>query len=344
MILALDESYRKPVSGLFPDHELIFFDARSARRDDIIQQLRTANLIAMRWDFPFRVDRSFIESLPNLKFIHKSGSGVDGFDLNALNDNGILLANASGVNADAVAEHAILLILTCLRNAYWHMHNVRLGRWKQGFSDNDSELLSGKTVGILGMGRIGCELAKRLSGFGVNIAAYQRNPRPEPAILASVKWQSLDDILKQSDVVVLCLPLTHATERLIGRRELSLMKETSILINCARGRIVDEDALYDALSQRRLRAAGLDVFSIEPVPETHPLLHLDNVFATPHIAGRTRETTARQIEYLIENITAFLAGQRPVRLVNPEVYEGQAKVEGPLPISAGGEEVDDGCG
>ena len=187
-------------------------------------------------------------------------------------------------------------------------------------------MLAGKTVGIVGVGQIGSHAARRFRAFGCRVAGYQRRPRPEPTIFADLEWLSLDELLRVSDVVVLCLPLSDETNRLIGARELGLMKPTAVLVNCGRGEVVDEGALFEALAERRIRAAGLDVFSQELTPPDHPLLRLENVFATPHIAGRAREIQPRQIQSSLEIIEVFLKGRRPANLVNSEILEsGQAR-------------------
>ena len=177
--------------------------------------------------------------------------------------------------------------------------------------------IEGKTVGIIGLGQIGTHAARRFAVAGAKIVAHGRHPREEPTIPGGVTWLPLDDLLRTSDVVVPCVPLTPETRRLIGARELALMKPTAVLVNCSRGRVLDERALYEALATRHIRAAGLDVFEQDPVPSDNPLLTLDNVLATPHIAG----ATADQVSGLIENLELFATGRRPRRLANPEILD-----------------------
>jgi phosphoglycerate dehydrogenase-like enzyme len=171
------------------------------------------------------------------------------------------------------------------------------------------------------MGAIGCEVAKRMVAFGTRILAYRRRPLLEVAILGGVGWLPLDDLLRESDVVTVNVPLTEKTEGMIGARELALMKPTCVLINTSRGRVIDERALYEALVEGRLLAAGLDVFQQEPTPTDNPLLKLENVFATPHISGRSVETRLGQIAATMQDITSFLAGRKPRYVINPEILE-----------------------
>jgi phosphoglycerate dehydrogenase-like enzyme len=202
------------------------------------------------------------------------------------------------------------------------MEALRRGVWeREPASQQQPALLHGKTVGIVGLGNIGSHVARAMLGLGARVIAYQPRPRPLPPDLASVTLVSLDDLLRESDIVTLHVPLTDETRQMIGKRELALMKPTAILINTSRGKVIAEGALYEALRDGRLRAAGLDVFHEEPTPADNPLLKLDNVCVTPHIGGAAAEITALQIEATLANIERFLAGQRPERLVNPEVLE-----------------------
>ncbi len=330
MIIALDESYRQASEEFLADHELLFFDGPSVQLDAITEAWREIEILAARRPFPFFVDRAVIEALPRLQLVHKSGTGVEGFDLEALSEQGILLANNRGVNASCVAEHIVLLSLLCLRNSFQYLANMRNGVWQQSPLHAAVFQLEGKTVGIVGMGAIGCEVAKRMAAFGTHILAYQRRPSLEGSILGGVRWVPLDDLLRESDVVTVHVPLTRETERLIGARELGLMKPTAVLINTSRGRVVDERALYEALTEGRLLAAGLDVFEREPTPTDNPLLRLQNVLATPHIAGRSVEMNRGQIAATMGDLKSFLAGRRPRNLLNPEVLERGTARGGPL--------------
>lgn len=320
MLIALDERYREASVGRFAGHQVIFFNANTTDVASFLDQIRSAEVLGCSRAGPFPFGRALIEALPRLQFIQKSGAGDDWFDVSALNDHGILLALNTGFNASSVADHILMLTLLCMRGALQPMISLRNGVWQREATPPSLQL-EGKTVGIIGVGHIGAHVARRVTGFGAQVIAYQRHPRPELAILGRIRWVSLDELLRESDVVVLCVPLTPETRRLIGPRELAMMKPTAVLINCARGAVVDERALYEALANRRIWAAGLDVFEHEPTPADNPLLQLDNVVATPHIAGSSRESEKLQVAGTLENIERFLAGQRPLRLVNPDLLE-----------------------
>jgi phosphogluconate 2-dehydrogenase len=320
MRIALDAKYKQVVTNQFAGHEVVYYDGRTATWGAIREQLQGAEVLGMRKAFAY-LDRANIEALPRLQFIHKSGSGTDWFDVEALSENGILLANNSGFNASSVAEHAVLLTLLCLRNTFAYLADLRAGIWRKTPPPGDTVSLEGKTVGIVGLGQIGSHVARRVLAFGTRVLATQRHQWPGAPILAGVEWRPLDELLREADLVILCVPLSAETERLMGRRELGLMKPTASLVNCSRGKVLDEIALYEALVGRRLRAAGLDVFAEEPTPADNPLLQLENVFATPHIGGHSLDLEDRQFEGALENLQLFVAGRRPLRLVNPEILE-----------------------
>jgi phosphoglycerate dehydrogenase-like enzyme len=286
----------------------------------IARRVQRADLFVMRRGFAF-LGREFIDGIPDLKFIHKTGSGLDWFDVPLLTERGILLANNDGFNAGSVSEHVVLLILLCLRNTFDHLTEMRRGRWSQAAPPGDVLSLEDKTVGIIGLGQIGSNIARRVHGFGARVVAFQPNPLPSAGILGDVRWLELDELLRTSDVVVPSVPLTAATAGLIGAPQLALMKPSAVLINCSRGPVVDESALYDALVSDRLRAAGLDVFNREPVSADNRLLGLRNVFATPHVAGHSSELEATQVAGALDNVERFLSGRRPLRLANPELLD-----------------------
>lgn len=322
MLIAIADEY--PISGpdLFAGHQSVPFKMRSDR-EAALDLFRQAEVIALRGG-GFAFTRELIEDLPRLQFVQKSGTGVDAFDLAALTDHGILLSNNAGLNASCVADHTILLALLCLRNNFRHLASLRKGVWNRSEPGPTALQLEGKTVGIVGMGDIGTHAARRFLGFGANVLAHGRRHNGAATILAGVRWVSMDDLLRESDVVSLHVPLTHQTRRLIGGRELGLMKRTAVLVNTSRGPVVDEEALYQALVDGRIRAAGLDVFEKEPTPSDNPLLALENVYATPHCAGLSEEMEQMQAEASLSNVERFLSGGAPLRLLNPEVLKSAA--------------------
>ena len=326
MRIAVDERYRSAVEGRFAGHDVFFVRTETTPADTLIAQIQDAEVLWSGRSGPYVLSREMIERLPKLQLLVKGGSGADHFDVEALSDHGILLTLNVGMNAGPVADHILMLTLICLRNAARDIVNMKLGVWDRADPPRPPYELAGKTVGIIGLGHIGLHVAKRVIGFGAHPIAYQRNPRPEGSILAGIRSVSFDGLLRESDIVAPCVPHTAETDRLIGEREIGLMKPTAILVNASRGRVVDEQALYRALVERRILAAGLDTFEEEPTPSDNPLLKLDNVVATPHVAGGSYESEQIKTPLALDNIERFLAGERPHRLFNPQVWDsGQAR-------------------
>ncbi len=263
------------------------------------------------------VDDTLMSRFPALKVISNFGVGVDHIDLGAARARGVPVGNTPGVLDGATADLAFALLLAAGRRL---CEGERYARGP-GFVRYDPSYMLGRevhgaTVGIVGLGRIGGQIARRAHGFDMTILYHNRHRRPEMEQTLGVRYVSFDELLSASDYVVLSVPLTPQTTRLIGRAELAKMKPTASLINVARGAVVDADALAEALAQRRLHAAALDVTDPEPLPRDHPLLKLDNVIVTPHLGSATEETRQRMAEMSVENLLAGLASQPlPFRVV-----------------------------
>ncbi|MBI3968046.1 MAG: hydroxyacid dehydrogenase [Chloroflexi bacterium] len=254
-----------------------------------------------------------------LKFVQKIGVGVDNIDMRALTARKIPLANAAGQNAIAVAEQTLLLLLMMARRWPELVKDVQSGYWRPELAAQTGEL-HGKTIGIVGFGAIGREVAKRAAAFGMRLLAHTRTPRREHAQEYGVQFVTLPELLTESDYVSLHTPLTDETRHLIGADQLRQMKSTAVLLNAARGGVVDEDALIDALRERRIGGAALDVFRTEPLPLDSPLSGVDNVIVSPH-CGSSYESTIRQWALASENLARIARGERPHCLLNPEIYE-----------------------
>jgi phosphoglycerate dehydrogenase-like enzyme len=305
-------------------HKVKIFNTRGLSAADFVQQARDVHVIGTRRITGWEFDRAVVEALPNLQFVHKGSTGLDWLDLVALTEHGVLVANNDGFNAAPVSDHVVVVAQMALKGTYQKVTEMRNGIWNRDPPPGGAITIGGKTVGIVGLGKIGTNAGRRFAAAGARIVAHGRHPREEPSIPGGVRWLSLDELLRESDVVVLSLPLTPETEGLIGARELALMKPTAVLVNVSRGPVLDEGALYEALVGGRLRAAGLDVFVEEPTPSDNPLLKLPNVYATPHVSGQGTDQHAG----LIENLELFAAGRRPVRLVNPEILvDGRARAK-----------------
>ena len=318
MIIALDAAYRAAAEGRLPGHELRFFPSDLTHASEFATFLAEAQVLVTRRVFPFPFDQELLAQAPGLQFIHKTGTGVDWFDLRLLDEAGVLLANNAGFNASAVAEHTIMLMLLCLRGGVANFARWRAGIWERSTA-YEPVLLEGKTVGIVGLGAIGQHVARAVLGMGAHVVATQHRPHPLPEGLQNITLLPLDDLLEQADIVTLHVPLTEATRALIGARELARMKPSATLLNTSRGQVIDEPALVAALQAGRLRAAGLDVLAQEPTPPDNPLLAMPNVVITPHIGGGAVEINLRQVAGALENAERFAAGELPERLINSDL-------------------------
>lgn len=320
--ITLSEAYRDHVRDRFTGNEVAYYSQQVTDAEEFVRQIAASEVIGVRWPIrAFRISRDVIEQLPCLQFIHATGTGTDWYDVEALTENGILLANNHGFNAANVAEHAASLILMALRNTHWYAQAVRDGKWRNEAPPNGISSLRGKTVGIVGLGKSGAFLASAMLGLGARVIAVQRRQSAALEILSDIEWRSFHELLQESDVVSLHVPLTPETDGMIGESELALMKPTAVLVNCSRGRVIDEQALYETMRDGHLRAAALDVFQQEPLPVDHPLLGLENVIATPHVGGQSIENVDDQIEGTLGNIERFIAGQVPHRIANPAVLD-----------------------
>ena len=265
------------------------------------------------------VNAELLDRLPNVRVVSNFGVGVDHIDISAATARGIPVGNTPGILDGATADMAFTLLLAAGRRL---VEGDRYARGPDFLRYDPSYLLGreihGATLGIFGMGRIGTQVARRARAFDMTVLYHNRQPRPDVEQSLGAKYVSRDELLSSADYVVLTVPLTAETRQLIGRPELARMKPTSILINVARGPVVDTDALTEALSNRTIFAAGLDVTDPEPLPRNHPLLRLDNVTIAPHLGSATEETRQRMAERSIENLLAGLAGQAlPFRVLPP---------------------------
>ncbi|HTU17206.1 MAG TPA: D-glycerate dehydrogenase [Gemmataceae bacterium] len=257
-----------------------------------------------------RVDAHLLDRLPGVRVISNFGVGVDHIDVSAASARGIVVGNTPGILDGATADLAFALLLAAGRRI---VEGDRYARGPSFLRYDPSYMLGrevhGSTLGILGMGRIGEQVARRARAFGMNILYHNRQRRPAVEDALGVRYVARDELLAAADYVMLTVPLTSETQRFIGRAELARMKPTAILINAARGAVVDTEALTEALAARTIYAAALDVTEPEPLPRDHPLLRLDNVIITPHLGSATDQTRQRMAEVSIENLLAGLSGR-----------------------------------
>jgi phosphoglycerate dehydrogenase-like enzyme len=259
-----------------------------------------------------RLTGSVLEALPSLEMISQTGGTAPHLDLEAATRRGIIVCTSTG-SGQSTAELTFALMLAVMRRIPQEHQALRTGRWQTGQGVG----LHGKTLGIIGLGRIGSRVAHIAQAFGMRVLATGFTLTAERALAHGVRMASLEDLLARSDVVSIHLRLSERSAKLIGRRELRLMKPTAYLINTARGPIVDEAALLDALRHRRIAGAALDVFEQEPIDPNNPLVQLDNVVCTPHIGFVTQETYEQMLGGAVENILNYLDGN-PTNVRNPQ--------------------------
>ena len=276
--------------------------------DALVSRLEPFDVIvAMRERTAF--PRSLVLRLPNLKLLVTTGMRNASFDMSALKERGVLVCGTGG-QATPTAELSWGLIIGLVRHIAEEDRATRAGRWQTTIGPT----LHGATLACLGLGNLGSQVARVGIAFGMNVIAWSQNLTAERAEQVGVRLVSKDELFAQADVLSVHLVLSDRTRGLVGRRELALMKPTAFLVNTSRGPIVEEASLIDALRERRIAGAGLDVFDREPLPPDHPFLQLDNTLITPHLGYVTQETYQRFYGEAVEDILGFLSGA-PVRVI-----------------------------
>lgn len=257
---------------------------------------------------------------PNLRWVHCDHAGLNKSACPEVFRRGLLVTSSSGRSAAALAEHALFFMLLFAYRYPAFLEAQRAHRW--GIEGQDTlRGLIGQTVGVVGLGNTGREVAARAHAFGIRVLGYRRSATEVPGVdrlYAAERGDSLDELLAASDFVVLATPLSDRTHHLLGRRELGLMKPTAVLVNMARGAVVDEAALIEALRSGRLGGAGLDVFDQEPLPTDSPLWDLPNVLITPHATPQVPDRTHRSLEMVCENARRYRAGEPLINLLRPD--------------------------
>lgn len=269
-----------------------------------------------------RIDGAVLDREPQLRVVSNFAVGFDNVDVPAATQRGVAVCNTPGVLTDATADATWALLMAAARRVVEGVEYVRAGHWKTwGPTLLLGQQVTGATLGIVGFGRIGREVARRARGFGMDIQVFDAYRDEAAEREFGVRFTPLDDLLRTSDFVTLHVSLTPETRHLIGAREFGLMKPTAVLVNAARGPVVDTDALTDALRSGAIFAAGLDVTDPEPLPSDHPLVSLPNCTIVPHTASATVQTRDAMAELAARNLLAVLAGERPPACVNPEVLD-----------------------
>lgn len=280
-------------------HETVYHASLPGSGDVLIERIRDFGIVINIRSSTRFTSRVF-EACPRMKLLSIWGTGTDNIDLAAARRHGVTVTNTPGVAAVSIAEHALMLTLAVARRIVSLHGEVVAGAWPRGRSTQ----LRSKTLGIIGLGAIGKQFARLGEAIGMRVIAWTMHPNP----LLGFTLVDRDELFRESDVVSLHLRLSPETTGFVGLREFGLMKPSALLINTARGPIVDEAALIEALQSRRIAGAGLDVFDVEPLPQGHPLTKLDNAVLTPHCAGVTPEVLEAGLALALENVENFLAG------------------------------------
>ncbi len=297
----------KPITD--KGHELIIHNEKTTEIEELKKRIQDMDVVVLA-NMPLKGE--VIESNDKLKLISVAFTGVDQIDLEACKENHIVVSNSAGYSTPSVAELTYGLIISLLRNIVPLDEATRNGKTMAGFSQTD---LSGKTLGVIGTGTIGSRVAEIGLAFGCNVIAYNRSEN-EGLKNKGVVYLSLEELLKESDIVTIHLPLTKDTRGLIDAEKLKLMKKNALIINIARGPIIDNAALAEALKNGQLGGAGIDVFDMEPpLPSGYPLLNTPNTVLTPHIGFATKESMKRRAEITFENIIKWIEGNPQNRVI-----------------------------
>ena len=267
-----------------------------------------------------RIDGAFLDAAPSVRVVSQLAVGYDNIDIAAATERGVLVCNTPGVLTDATADLAFALMLAHARRLFAGDRALRGGEWGEWspvfMLSND---LHSKTLGIVGLGAIGRAVAERARGFKMPLLYWSRSRKPEAEAELGAQWRELDDLMREADYVSVHLALSEESRGLIDARRIGLMKPGAVIVNTARGPIIDQEALYGALIAKRIGGAALDVFAEEPLDPAHPLLALESVVVSPHVGSATVETRTRMTDLAVDNLLAFFRGERPPAPVNPDI-------------------------
>lgn len=293
-------------------------EKRQITKKELIGKIKDVNALIVSG--AVKIDQEIINSAPKLEVISNIAVGYNNFDLKTMKLNKIIGTNTPYVLDDSVADLIFGLILSSARRITELDKYVKEGKWEKGNSQKLYGIeVHNKTIGIIGMGRIGEAVAKRAKlGFDMDVLYYNRHRKIEAENKLGVKYSSLEELLKKSDYIVIMTPLTRETYRLIDYKEFSMMKKSAVFINASRGKTVNEEALIDALKNKKIYAAGLDVYETEPVKKDNPLLSMNNVVSLPHIGSATAQTRFDMAMLAAKNAVNVLKGEKPISPV-PEL-------------------------
>ena len=314
-VLGPSQAYKK----LLARSPAVYYDSLPGAEERLIERIGDADIVInIRSSSKFTA--KVFQACPQMRLISIWGTGTDNIDLPAAANSGVTVVNTPGVSAVSMAEHSLALMLAVARQIPKIDAQTRLGQWPRGFVSQ----MAGKTVGVLGLGAIGRRFAQIAGGIGMQVIAWTMHPNAALASELRVRLVEKDELFRTADVVSLHLRLSPETKGTIGRREFEMMKPSAIFINTARGPIVDETAMVEALATKRIAAAGLDVYDSEPLPVGHPLTNLENVVLTPHSGGVTPEALEAGLQLSVDNIWSFLEGKPANVVIAPAARASRA--------------------
>jgi len=294
------------------DYEIVVLNETASEREIIRQVEDTDFLLCYRHD----PSDDVLRSLKKCQLVQLLAAGYDRINLDILSELGIPCCNNGGANSWAVADQALLLMLAVYKQLLASDASTRNGEWAKPITGQNTFEMADKNIGILGFGSIGMQVAKRVQGFDAHVQYYDLNRLDDNTELEmGVTYASVENLFRTSDILTCHTPLTKSTRHIVNSRTLSMMKSSAVLINTSRGPVVDELALIEALSSGTIAAAGLDVFEKEPLDPDNPLLRMDNVVVTPHMAGTTWDTWARRAKFGFENMKRVSGGEPPQAVV-----------------------------
>ena len=317
---APDDSGLQVLKDAMPEGVEIDWVNSSGSLEESTEALQNTKAIILGGALVF--DLELAAKCPELRLIQTTSAGTNQLDKAALGELGIKVSNNGGGNAVAVAEHTIALMIGVYRKLQLQFKSVQDGKWMSNIRTDwfsQAHELTGKTVGIIGVGRIGSRVAKRLQGWECELIYHDVvDPDSELVSDLSMKKVELDELLSTSDIITLHVPLNRNTRGMISDREFDLMKPSAILINACRGPVVDEDAFIRAIEQDKIMAAGVDVLEVESTPEDNPLIDMDNVLITPHLAAFTQEASDKSRAFATYNTAKVVNGEDPESVVLPD--------------------------
>lgn len=282
-----------------PGHEIVYYETRVTDDTTLIERAKDADVLVAA-NLP--LNRNVLSACPRLKLISVAFTGIDHLDVDYCKEKQIMICNSVGYSTIAVAEEVFGMIIGLYRHLLESDERTRRQQTKDGLNLLE---MAGKTIGVVGAGEIGQRVIKIAQAFSLKVLCYSRTER----MIEGVEFVDLDTLMKESDIITLHIPATSATHHLINAEKIALMKKDAVLINTARGAIVDSQALAEALNQDRIAGAGIDVFEMEPpIPAEHPLLNAKNTLLAPHIGFATKEALVKRAHVVFENIKKYLAG------------------------------------